>query len=162
MKNLFKKETEEDKIRNEIQNTEFKKNSMVNTVINEKNVLEQQKRELLFSIGEKTYENQKAGVTGHDFSSDFAQIDALEVQKQEKDAKITEIASRYDEEINLLSANLATMQAAAQAATQQANPAYAAPVQAAPQGAAPAGFCEKCGQGFHGGDAFCQGCGSKL
>lgn len=119
MRNLFKKETEEDKIRAEINNTEFKKNSMLTTVNNEKMGLEQQKRDIIYKIGEEKLREYKEKIEDFDYKSSFDSIDQLEGQMQEKDAKMQDISARYDEEISLLSANLATAQAAAQQAQMQ-------------------------------------------
>lgn len=153
MLNLFKKETEEDKIRTEITNTEFKKNSMISTVNNEKAQLEQEKRNFFTEMGETVYNNHKERISVEDFAETFEKIKGLEQQMTEKEAKIVEIAARYDEEINLLSANLVTIQQQAQAA--------AAPVATAAPAAA-GGFCENCGTAHSGQDAFCQGCGTKI
>ncbi len=151
MLNIFKKETEEDKIRTEIQNTEFKKNSMVATVNNEKAQLEQEKRGHFFAMGETVYNNHKERISVEDFQETFQKIHALEEQMKEKDAKIQEITARYDEEISLLSANLVSIQAATTAAS--------TPAQAP---AAKGGFCENCGNAHNGQNAFCESCGNKL
>lgn len=171
MKNLFKKDSPEGRVQAEIQSTEFKKNSMISAVNAEKNMLEQQKANTMRDIGDVAYRQYKAQEEGYDFQAYFAQLEQIDGQIQEKDQKIHEITSRYDEEISLLSATLASI---IQTQASMANPAPmvappvipASPVMA--PGAVPppvpgtAAFCENCGKPSSLGDAFCQNCGKPL
>lgn len=148
---LFKKPTEEDKIRSEIENIKFKKNAILSGISNEKLELERQKSAKIMEIGNHVYQKAIQGQSDYQITEYLVAIQGIMAQMAEKDKKHTEMSLRYDEEISMLETNLAMYAAAAAAA--------AAP---APVAASGGGFCDQCGAGLKGGDVFCTACGAKV
>ncbi len=183
---FFKKETPADKVRKEIESTEFKKQSMLAIIESEKNTLLNEKWKELYNIGVYAYEQYESENTEYDFSSYVEAIKILEKEIVEKDGKIEEISLRYNEEIDLLNKSLQSlappppptqpmpvppqpMQAPVPPQPMQAP--VPPPMQAPPMGetvqnqdaAAQASlFCNQCGKGLETGDVFCPFCGSKV
>lgn len=155
MKNMFKKDSPEGRVQAEIQNTEFKKNSMISAVSAEKLALEQQKINCFRDMGETAYRQHLAKEENYHFQPFFTQIEQIESQVMEKERKINEIATRYDEEIGLLTSTL-------NAITQTQASIVAAPAGNMVPPVAAGGFCENCGSPSAAGDAFCQSCGKPL
>lgn len=154
-------------LRGEIERTEFKKQSIIAPLRNEILAAQQTIDRILHQIGTEVYNAHAGGQDGPEGLQ--AHFDAIGQQKSfigEKEAKINEFAARYDEEINMLKANLNQMMAQyAQPQSPQYPPQPAAPAYpAAP--AQPGGgkaFCGSCGAPYTPGqDAFCGGCGNKL
>ena len=156
MSGFFNRRPEpERKLLAEIENTEFKKQSIIAPLQHEIYMAQQRIDQLLHQIGYEVYNNhindaaEKVDLT--------AQFDAIGEQKEfikEKEAKIAEFAGRYDEELNMLKANLNQMMMA-----------YAPqPMQhQAVTGGTGKAFCGECGAQYTiGQDAFCGGCGTKL
>ena len=145
----------ERKLLAEIESTEFKKQSIIAPLQNEIRMAQQRIDQLLHQIGYEVYDgHSKDAAEQVDLQVHF---DAIGVQRafiKEKETKIAEFVGRYDEEINMLRANL-----------NQLMLSYApGPIQhqAAAGGAAKA-FCRECGVQYAvGQDAFCGGCGTKL
>ena len=144
------------KIQKEIENTEFKKQSLVAPLQSDVAAAQQKINQLLQQIGLTVYEDHvNTGDTSDtSFADIFNEINSHKAVINEKTAKITDFASRYDEEINILKANLASMGTGA-ASSPSNTPAAGTPAANA--------FCINCGTGYiEGEDAFCTGCGNKL
>ncbi len=187
---FFKKETPADRIRKEIESTEFKKQSMISTIESEKGALLNEKWKELYNMGVHAYEQHKDENPEYDFSSYVEAIKILDDEISEKDNKIEEIAARYDEEVDLLNKSLQSLMPPEPPAVQmgqaapvpvqmgqpmQAPPPIGQPMQVpppidvalqnqdvSPQAPADAFFCNQCGKGLETGDAFCPFCGSKV
>ncbi len=180
---FFKKETPADKVRKEIESTEFKKQSMISIIESEKNTLSNEKWKELCNMGVYAYEQCENENPEYDFSNFVEAIKILEKEITEKDKKIEEISVRYDEEIDLLNKSLQALTPA----PPQPIPAPPQPMQAPvpqpmpvpmpqPMPAPDAGatlqnqdvsmqassFCNQCGKGLETGDAFCPFCGNKV
>jgi hypothetical protein len=142
---LLDRDNPEKKLQKEIESTQFRKQSMISVVQGEVREAVQKREGLFCQIGKAEYENKgKALALVH--TEQFAEIDALTMQIEEKVAKIKEIESRYDEEIALLSRSL--------------TPSVPATVVSMARGQRP---CPKCGAGYEPGvDRFCVSCGSDL
>lgn len=141
MLKMFKKETEIDKLNEEIKSMEFKKNSILSAINNEKIDILNKKRLILEEIGSIVFENHISGSNNTDFTSQFEKIDAFQANVEEKNMKSTEIEKRYDEEINMLRANMEKLQVSAQGGSS---------------------FCSNCGVALTPDDVFCQKCGTKV
>lgn len=158
--NLLDKDNPVKKIQKEIENTEFKKQSLIAPLQNEINVAKQKINQRLYQIGKEVHEGHMSGEgVGDRLTPHFDEIASLNVFIGEKETKIKEFSTRYDEELTILQANL-SLAGAPQAAPQ--TQAYTG----AGNAAAPAGsgaFCVNCGRPFTPGeDLFCMGCGQKL
>ncbi len=129
---------------------------MISAVNTEKMGLEQQKISIFTEIGRMAYQSHQAGEDMGNLQQFFEQIQETEGRIGEKDQKIAEIATRYDEEISLLTATLNSITTAQASMANQGVPV--APVMPVGGGA----FCENCGRQAGVGDAFCQGCGSPM
>ena len=156
MSGFFNKRPEsERKLLAEIENTEFKKQSIVAPLQNDIRLAQQRVDQLYHHIGFIVYE---AYVNDSEEQLDLKiHVDAIGEQKsfiKEKEAKIAEFVGRYDEEINMLKANLNQMMMAYAPMPAQHNP---------PVGGVAKAFCGDCGTQYTvGHDAFCGGCGKKL
>jgi hypothetical protein len=182
----------EKKLRKEIESIQFRKQSMIAAVQAEINGARQQKDGICFQIGRAVLENrEQEQLAMSEFAESFAQIDALDGQICEREAKIAEIASRHDEEIQMLGSMLppppqAYGQAPLPPYGQAQMPPYGqAPMAPPPMGLAPmapppmgpppimpapqampeqvGACCPMCGAPYRAGvDKFCIACGHKL
>lgn len=158
--NLLDRDNPVKKLQKEIENTEFKKQSLIAPVQGEIQALKQKIDGALRQIGLTVYESHLNGeaVNEEPLKAVYEQISEHKSALAEKEAKVKEFSNRYDEEINMLKANLASMTAPPPAAPSPAGPA-GAPVPAG----GPRAFCTNCGVPYiQGEDLFCSGCGSKL
>lgn len=147
---IFKKETSEDKLKSEIESTEFKKNSLLNSVNAEKADLLAKKRAKFEILGESVYNSFISGEKPTESNDIFEEIKNLEVEIENRNLKHKEIETRYNEEIQMLSSNLAVQIQNATNASAGGN------------STAQAKFCSNCGNKATKDDAFCQNCGSKI
>jgi len=146
------------KLLKEIENTEFKKQSLTTPLQNEINGAKCKVDEVLKQVGLDVYESHLKGevLETEALQTHYDTINSLNTLISEKGAKITEFCNRYDEEIDILKTSLASM---AQPVTPAATPVPATPV-APVEGAA---FCTNCGTAYKPEtDSFCTGCGNKL
>lgn len=145
----------ERKLQKEIENTEFKKRSLVTPLQNEINVSNVKISEELRQIGLHVYESHLKDETP---AIDTLQnhYEAIALQKAiiaEKEAKIEKFLTRYDEEINIFKSNLSTS---------AVHPQEFVPV-APTTSTEDMAFCTSCGTRYRLGEGlFCTGCGSKL
>lgn len=109
MKNFFKKETEADKVKNEIDNSILKKNSIISAIEMEKNGILNQKNNTIFNMGQHAYECFKESKE-YDFSKFVEEIESYDEDMVVKDSKIADLQVRYDEEIALLYVRLEQLQ----------------------------------------------------
>ena len=159
MAGLFNRRPEpERKLLAEIESTEFKKQSIITPLQNEIRMEQQKIDHLLHQIGTAVYNDHVSGTeTKTDLSTHFDAINGHKTVISEKEAKINEFANRYDEELNMLRANLNQMMGA------YAQPAPAPMQNQAVAGGAAKAFCGECGTQYTvGQDVFCGGCGNKL
>lgn len=141
---LFKKETELDKLNAEVESTEFKKNSLLDSINGEKVDLMNKIKYLYEQIGETSYKNfcSNADTNTQDLQGFYDQINALNEEINTKNGKYAELEARYDEEINMLKSNIAIKESATAGGANS--------------------FCSNCGNSAKGEDMFCQKCGTKL
>ena len=158
--NLLDRDNPAKKLQKEIESTEFKKQSLIAPLQSEIAALTQKVNAALQQIGLEVYE---AHINSEQIDEEavhvlFGEISGHKTVILEKEAKLQEFAARYDEEINMLKANLASM---SQPAPAQA-PAVGT-VPAAMPADGPRAFCTNCGGVYiPGEDLFCTGCGGKL
>ena len=157
MPGLFNRRPEpERKLIAEIENTEFKKQSIIAPLTSEIRQAQNKIDGLLLKIGQSVYEAHVsgAGINATDLGEQFDAIAREKAIIAEKEAKIGEFTSRYDEELTMLRANLSQM-------TGQGIPmATKGSADGASGGKA---FCGNCGSQYNvGSDAFCGTCGNKL
>ena len=161
MTNLFNRRPDpEQKLMAEIENTEFKKQSIIAPLQNEVQEAQYRIDDLLYRVGSDVYKSHIEGSLGAiDLKEHFDAIAQQEEFIKQKEAKIAEFVDRFDEEIRMLSANLKQMMPPApQRQRQRLAPAG----RVSGDGAAKA-FCEECGQQYIvGQDTFCGECGYKL
>ena len=149
MKSFFKKETDADRVRSEIEGMKFKKSSILAVLENERGELEKTKTRALYEVGLYVYENHEKGSEELEFTQFWGVIEEINGNIQLKNDKIKELDSRYDEDISLLQANLNMIEPPI------------APVSAT-VAIEECGFCEQCGNKMKKGDMFCQSCGTKV
>lgn len=157
MKNLFKKETEADKIKKEIENIVLKKNSIISAIETEKQALLDQKNGLIFSMGQHALDSFTNG-TSYEFENIVNEIRGIDQGVEEKNIKISELVVRYDEEVHLMHIRLEQIEPAQQPMQQQ--PVQQQPMQQQPVSGAKT--CGNCNVSVSGNDAFCENCGNKL
>ena len=147
------------KIQKEIEALEFRKHSLVAPLSGEVQAARQRIDHAYHQIGYYVYQSRTSGANAENEIS--AHIDEIGRQNAfivEREAKITEISARYDEEIGILRQNLMLSMPQAQPIPQAMHQNYA-PQQATATNA----FCTNCGTPYTEGiDAFCAGCGQKL
>jgi len=148
-----KNNSQEKKLRNEIENTEFKKQSLISAVDNEIRATLTQRENEYNQIGKLVYEKKEQD----SFSNDenlveiFSRIDNLNRLLEQKKEKIDDIRNKYDDEINMLNSMLPQSKSAVQITSSNQPPG---------NGQA---FCLKCNTGYTlGEDLFCTSCGGKL
>ena len=151
--NLLDRDNPAKKLQAEIDNTHFRKQSLVSPLQNEIAAAQQKINNEIFQIGTEVYDGHVSGEdVGEKLPARFEAIKSLKDLIAGKQSKIAEIAGRYDEEIALLQSRL-NMGNAPPAPMD----AFAAPATGA------GSFCEKCGSPYTPGeDSFCEGCGQKL
>jgi hypothetical protein len=151
--NLIGRDNLAKKLQKEIEGMELKKQALLAAVTAEIQAAGQRKDNELYLIGSAVYKAHAAGVPAEAaISVHFENIAGLEKLMAEKEAKIQEIASRYDEEIGILTAQT---ELAKHPREPEPAPAFV-PVQSGP-------VCVKCGKAFNPEeDMFCIGCGNKL
>ncbi len=104
---LFKKETEADKLRDEIKRLAFKRESVMKTLKAERDEHEKNRLAQFSFIGTTAYEMHKEGNEDYDFSAFFERIKNFESLIETTFVKEREMSERYDEEEELLHASLA-------------------------------------------------------
>ena len=144
----------ERKLMAEIENTEFKKQSIIAPLQNEIRMAQQKIDQMLHQIGYEVHSNHLSGSTEQaDLKAHFDFIGDQKAFIKEKEAKIDEFVSRYDEEIGMLKANL----------NQMMTPSAPYPMQQQASAGAQTAFCGECGTQYTPlKDTFCGGCGNKL
>ena len=179
---LFKKQPEQErKLVAEIENTQFKKQSLIAPLQNDIRTARHEIDEICKAIGIKMYNGYIGGEEANDSMTEF--FDAISAHNkliEEKEAKMKEFINRYDEELVMLNASLRQLRQEyeqPQAAQWQPQPAYAQPKavftpKVPSLGPTPAlnqatssekAFCGECGTPYSvGEDVFCGSCGSKL
>ena len=186
---LLGKDNPVKKLQKEIESMELRKQSLVSAVQNEIHSARQKIDNEFQKIGLKVYTSHKNNEQ-IDFNqtAHFGEIESLNNLIAEKEAKMSDIAKRYDDEIGMLRAHLSTITPAANdpkswnvsAGSSNAvcanckNPytpgvdlfckgcGQSLAAQPAPSGGAQA-FCGSCGKPYTPGvDLFCMGCGQKL
>lgn len=110
IKTIFKKPTEIDKIKEEIENKKFNKNTLIVAVESEQRNLELQKEKIFQEIGLHTYQQYIAGNEIYSLEAYFSQIKILVKDIAQKNLQKDEIGARYDEEINLLISRVEMLQ----------------------------------------------------
>jgi len=191
MESMFDKLTGRDnpakKLQKEIENIQFKKQSLVSAVQAEIREASLRRDGILCQVGRVVFDNRGHGWLPDDaFAKPFAEIAALDTQINEKEVKINEIIQKYDEEAEMLSKMLHQQMASQnhpqqqaaypmhpqpqnqaaptphmyQATTQVRPPAAARPQPAPAPGQSP---CPQCGTPYTPGvDGFCINCGQNL
>ena len=152
--NLPGRETPAKKLQKEIEGMELKKQSLVAAVQSEVHAARRKRNDELCQAGLAGYQSHFNGVeVGDKLVTHFEAIKSLDELIAEKEAKIKDIASRYDDEIGLLKTQLGVM-------LSQPNRPNPASVLA---GGGLDDFCTNCGHPYTPGDElFCTECGQKL
>jgi len=151
---LLDRDNTSKELQKEIDNTEFKKQSLISPLQSDINAAQQKINEALRRVGLVVYERHVSCMP----------IDEVALQKlydeiskhkrifSEKEAKIQEFTTRYEEEIDILKASLASMSEPtphSKAATTSID--Y------------PKAYCTNCGTSYvPKDDLFCTGCGRKI
>jgi hypothetical protein len=168
--NLLDRDNPAKKLQKEIEGMELKKQTLIAAVQGEIQTARRQKDSELYQIGVAVYDAHINGTAVEDtLAGHYNGIASLEKLIAEKETKMQEIASRYDEEIGMLNTQLG-FSPQPQAAMpgmplpQAFTPGPGVPFQQAQGGSTGAGaFCDKCGAPYTPGeDMFCAGCGNKL
>ena len=179
---FFKKQPEQEKkLLTEIENTQFKKQSLIAPLQSDIRTARHEIDEICKAIGVKMYNEHISGEEGKESLTEF--FDAISEKNtliDEKEAKMKEFINRYDEELVMLNASLKHLRAEygqSQAALRQPLPVYAqskpifkpktvssSPTPVITQAEVlERAFCGECGSPFNvGEDVFCGSCGSKL
>ncbi len=150
--NLFDKDNPVKKLQKEIESIEFKKQSLLQSLQNDINGANQKIDREFHSIGKAVYQGFINGEDTHDkLTGHYDEIASQKKFVDEKEAKIKEISTRYDEELSILRSNITVAsQSAPQDQTQSKSESGNA-------------FCIKCGKPYTPGvDLFCKSCGQKL
>jgi predicted nucleic acid-binding Zn-ribbon protein len=129
------------RLKGEIQNTEFRKQSLVAPLENEISQARQKIDMIFMEIGQIMYDTHlEGGSAPETLIANFDEISAHKDFIAEKNGKIQEFTERYDEEIRMLAANLENVLADAKKL-----------------------FCTGCGEQYNPlEDVFCKGCGMRL
>lgn len=156
---FFKKETEADKIMKEITNTQFKRDTILASIDNDKTKIVFAKNEKIMAIGQHVYDKIKKGESDFDITSIMTDIANLDDEIAIIEDKMKNMAARYDEEIAMLQSSHA-MYVQPVAPVAPAPVAPVAPIPVAP--VAGKSFCEECGKPMEATDMFCGECGTKV
>ena len=126
-----------DKVRKDIFDLKDKKQTLILSIQNDIDGINDRMAKEFCLIGEKAYELFSGGTNSFaDFKDDFASIDRHKADRAAKEKKIEEITERYDEEITLLEKLVPVVVKE---------------------------FCTNCGTPCKPGiDAFCMNCGAKI
>ncbi|MCL2752660.1 MAG: hypothetical protein FWE44_00755 [Defluviitaleaceae bacterium] len=126
------------KVKSDIADLKDKKQALTQAVQNDIDAVQAKIDKDFHDIGKSAYDLHTGGNASMDtLASRFTIIDEYKTDQKEKMAKIAEIASRYDEEIQLLEKLV--------------------------EDAGPEAFCSSCGKAYAlGTDVFCADCGNKL
>lgn len=148
--NPFKKTTvtTKDKVVTEIENIEFKKNSILSAITTAENEFERQKTNCFAQLGEYVYRCHLDNKEDYELTEFFQTITDMEKILDDKKDKVRELSDRYEEEISLLSVNLNAIKA------QEDTIMIDAKIIGK--------FCNECGKSISSDDTYCQGCGKKL
>ena len=143
--NILKKDDAAKKLQKEIEGIEFKKQSLISSVQSEIQGTKQKIENEIYQIGLNIYTRYVNGeYTDDALDAQFKGIISLNEVITEREAKIKEIAGRYDEELGMLKSNLDLMHSQSAVVS---------------GGAA----CSNCKNPYTPGkDTFCTGCGQKL
>lgn len=147
------------KLQKEIEGMEFKKHTLIAAVQSEVQIAQQKFDGELYQIGAIVYGCYvDSAEVGDKLMAHFDDIASQKSFIAEKEAKIREIASRYDEEIGMLNVQLGLLKSQASAIK-----SFSPPANATVQGGNAEASCENCGKPYSvGEDMFCIGCGNKL
>lgn len=139
---LFNKDEKAVQVQNEIKSLQIRKESVVSAIQTDIAKLQKEKENVLLQAGTKAYEdwmNHCSSMEG--LEAFWKQIQDIETDKKEKEAKKAEMETKYDEEISLLQKDLN---------------------QNIPENTGSGMACPKCGAGIKEEDLFCEQCGAKL
>lgn len=157
LSNLLDRDNPIKKLQKEIEGMELKKQSLIASVQNEINRAKQLIDNTFYQIGSDVYKGRIDEENIDDkLAEHFNSIESFNTLIAEKESKIKEITSRYDEEIGMLNSHLAqTQQQGAAPGSYMAIPSNT--------GAESGPTCPGCGKPYTpGSDLFCMGCGKKL
>ena len=156
LNNLLEKNNPAKKLQKEIENIEFKMQSIITALQSDIGIEQRRIDEVLKKIGLAVYESHSSGTESDDsvLQDYYTEISKHMTVVQEKENKIAEFIARYEEEIGILKSSLSP-------AAMPEPPAAA--IEAAPSADGPTTLCANCGMKYiPAEDIFCTGCGSKL
>jgi hypothetical protein len=155
-------------LQREIEGMELRKNALITSVQGEITAAKQREASEFFNIGLDVYNAHLSGESADDkLAAHYDTLAEIRNLISEREAKMTEIANRYDEEIGMLRTQINAPPPPPQApapayAPQPPQPGASIFPQPAPVSSSRA-FCEKCGAAYTpGADMFCSGCGARL
>ena len=154
--NLFDKNNPAKKLQAEIDNTEFRKQALFAPLNNDIAAARQKIESLFYKIGTAVYESSLSGAEADKnvMQGYFNQITDQKSLIAEREAKIAEFSKRYEEELEMLKASLATMIGEGATASDADGDSSAS---------GKVNVCKNCGAAYTpGDDVFCTGCGTKL
>lgn len=155
LNNLLDRDNPAKKLQKEIDNTEFKKQSLISPLQTEISTAQKKINEALLKIGSAVYDRHENCMPTDETSLQklYDEISTHKRNLSEKEAKIKEFTTRYEEEIDILKASLASM---------LAEPAPPVPSKST-SGDSPKAYCTNCGSLYSPeDDQFCTGCGRKI
>ena len=144
---LLGKDDREEKLKQEINSLEFRKESILATINGEIANLQTEQRNILLEAGKYGFESWSADKTEVSLISFFEKVQELDGKIEAQETKKKEMTERYDEEIKLIANNLNF------GSMNVGTPAVASGSSAS---------CPNCGAGIASDDFFCQNCGTKL
>jgi len=145
-------------IKKEIDGMTLRKQTLLASLGNDVTVLEKQKDSVSVKIGNAAYDayREERAANNNDMAPLFIEMDNIENEIAEKKAKMVEITSRYDEEIEILTKSL-------NQPLQSPAPEPEPKAEIITTTAVVLTFCEECGTKYTPGvNVFCEECGTRF
>jgi len=161
--NLMGRNDPAKKLQKEIENTMFRKQSIISPLQNEIAAARRKIDQVKFQIGDQVYAAQVAGLDVFaGLKEYFEEINLQNNFIAEREAKIKEFSDRYDEELAMLRSSL-SMAFPPRPGLLPPQPIPAVvPTPIAPAAPAASGLCTGCGGAYNPGiDIFCTNCGQR-
>lgn len=164
------KETEREKLQNELQEALSKQEEVLAALHLELEEIQQKKHAHFCSIGKEAYNQYKLGSDVCNIEPIFLALSELDSEMILQEEKINQSTQTYQEEIATLEAQLKALLDVSPALVSEVpveTPAVApqipviAPVITDPPAPPSPSFCDNCGKEMYQDDVFCQYCGAR-
>lgn len=155
---ILGRDEREENLKKEVKSLELRKESILVSINGEITSIQAEQKRILLEAGQYAYGIWSKEKLQADMTTYFEQIKVLDDKIAQEEMRKKEMSARYDEEIKLISGNIAM--AVPSGMSGSGNVAVSSSIATSIAGGA--GICPKCNSTIASDDVFCQSCGTKL